>query len=450
MDERLRSTRVERYDFRGGWAGIETPSYTHPPQTRTLREYIGEKGPSGRRRKIPPLLATNYLRYEALTSFNADGDVVMKPPGWSTWTRYRGQLMTSDVGQVLSSAGLVTTVSGLGPNCPHPPLSLRSEVENRLLGGIKSQKLDIMTSVAEGRSTLSFLAARSASAVEVARAFRTRDYKRLRNALTAPPPQRHSKGFREYHAGRKGDYIEAKRRWYDQTGRRNLPQDDPAFKTRSLASNWLEYNYAVTPLLLDIHGAAEYAADYITRVQPPVLRSAASSSRPVNKKVSVGTAVQSTARVFYQGNLNGKIDYHHVIYYQVNRDGLRQMSQLGVTNPAATAWELTPFSFLIDWLLPVGEFLQGWDAPLGCALVDGYTLCHLSVLGSLNMQDGNIGPINYGTVLNPGTAEVTYRGFVRRANRVFPYPSPRIKNPFSVRHAATVSALIRNLFWSSR
>jgi hypothetical protein len=35
-----------------------------------------------------------------------------------------------------------------------------------------------------------------------------------------------------------------------------------------------------------------------------------------------------------------------------------EMAQLGFTNPAAIAWEITPFSFVFDWFYQVGDYLN--------------------------------------------------------------------------------------------
>lgn len=44
---------------------------------------------------------------------------------------------------------------------------------------------------------------------------------------------------------------------------------------------------------------------------------------------------------------------------------LSTAQQLGLTNPAQLAWELVPFSFVVDWFIPVGDFFAQLDATLG-------------------------------------------------------------------------------------
>jgi hypothetical protein len=47
-------------------------------------------------------------------------------------------------------------------------------------------------------------------------------------------------------------------------------------------------------------------------------------------------------------------------------------NQLGLINPAQVAWELIPFSFLVDWFIPVGGFLGGFTAFQGLSISDTY------------------------------------------------------------------------------
>lgn len=55
--------------------------------------------------------------------------------------------------------------------------------------------------------------------------------------------------------------------------------------------------------------------------------------------------------------------------------------QLGLTNPAIVAWELLPFSFVLDWVLPIGDWLTARHAAStmkGTFVVTDYTnyLCN--------------------------------------------------------------------------
>lgn len=58
--------------------------------------------------------------------------------------------------------------------------------------------------------------------------------------------------------------------------------------------------------------------------------------------------------------------------YEKNENPLlASASQLGLTNPLSIAWELTPWSFVADWFLPIGNYLDVLDADFGWTFKGG-------------------------------------------------------------------------------
>jgi hypothetical protein len=43
----------------------------------------------------------------------------------------------------------------------------------------------------------------------------------------------------------------------------------------------------------------------------------------------------------------------------------------------ALAWELIPYSFVVDWLFPVGDYLSSLDALVGVSDLSYYTVDHI-------------------------------------------------------------------------
>lgn len=54
------------------------------------------------------------------------------------------------------------------------------------------------------------------------------------------------------------------------------------------------------------------------------------------------------------------VKVQHIADVRVTNPNLLLASRLGLTNPASIAWELVPFSFVVDWFGTVGEFLASW------------------------------------------------------------------------------------------
>lgn len=48
--------------------------------------------------------------------------------------------------------------------------------------------------------------------------------------------------------------------------------------------------------------------------------------------------------------------------YLVKDATLKSLAQCGISNPLLLGWELIPYSFVVDWLFPVGEYLSALDA----------------------------------------------------------------------------------------
>ena len=49
------------------------------------------------------------------------------------------------------------------------------------------------------------------------------------------------------------------------------------------------------------------------------------------------------------------------------------LQQMGLANPLLVAWELVPFSFVVDWVADVGTSLGGITDLLGCTVIGPYT-----------------------------------------------------------------------------
>jgi hypothetical protein len=57
---------------------------------------------------------------------------------------------------------------------------------------------------------------------------------------------------------------------------------------------------------------------------------------------------------------------------------------MGLTNPAVVAWELVPFSFVVDWFVNVSEFLGQFDEFIGLALDEPYHSAKIEASSTLS------------------------------------------------------------------
>lgn len=123
------------------------------------------------------------------------------------------------------------------------------------------------------------------------------------------------------------------------TERREAPRGVDSMSTR-----WLEAQYGWMPLLQDMEGAAQSLAKILNF--PMVQR------YRVRKKRFFNVLSPSPSSAYFP-------DSHGVTRVQL----IARVSEVsvptlvGLTNPLSVAWELVPYSFISDWVYPIGEFL---------------------------------------------------------------------------------------------
>lgn len=156
--------------------------------------------------------------------------------------------------------------------------------------------------------------------------------------------------------------------------------------TRTAANHWLEYTYGWSPLLSDAHALAEKAAQQIGLGGRPPRFTA-------RGKAFIG-------KPFLEKNPNAQVDYHQGLigytwdgtYRAVARAGLlceveyawsQAFASLGygLYDPALLAWELTPFSFVFDWFIDVGSWLEQASSLQGVKVLTGFTSLERLALG---------------------------------------------------------------------
>lgn len=205
---------------------------------------------------------------------------------------------------------------------------------------------------------------------------------------------------------------------------------------KTAAQYWLEYNYAWKPLLLEAHGLVELVK---LQLKPAMLVHA---NRTVSRSIDVNTSFGDG--LWYQPlyKLHGKVRQEATcrLTGAINSTGMRLAVAAGLTNPAAVLWELVPYSFVVDWSLPIGNYLEACQATRGLTFVWGSktqrTMSHLHATASGRGQ-----MIQY----SEGQGELMKFGIRRYALTAFPRPVLYSKSPFSSSHVGSALALFRQL-----
>jgi hypothetical protein len=211
------------------------------------------------------------------------------------------------------------------------------------------------------------------------------------------------------------------------------------------ASAWLELQYGWKPLLADIYGSAEAVAQaqasWISNnvsVKKKRVYDSSVSSFGANGSIPGATQTDETIK---HSEYSVKFDLRYII----SNEGLHTLSQVGLSNPALLAWELLPFSFVVDWFLPVGNFISSWDATLGLKFGSG------SVVTCLKQYVQQRRYINFSnsTFYGSGFCSRNQTSVVIIRTPLFSWPTirfPEFKNPVSFTHALNAIALLSIAF----
>lgn len=135
------------------------------------------------------------------------------------------------------------------------------------------------------------------------------------------------------------------------------------------AKHYLEYVYGLKPLVQDVYSLVMLAKSQ--GVKDLLLHSHGSSKRTTyfGSDNWSGHSYSYTRRL--TATVNEKANCHLWATIDPNYSGLRSLNQLGLLNPLGVAWDVVPWSFVVDWFLPIGPVLYALTAPAGLNFVDG-------------------------------------------------------------------------------
>lgn len=202
-------------------------------------------------------------------------------------------------------------------------------------------------------------------------------------------------------------------------------------------NHWLQLQYGWKPLISDVYGSV-----------------AALSKRPPGDWRVTSTAQRKD--VFTSVVNGGGADLYSCkavrnrgVFVRIDaipqNDLSMSLSSVGVTNPLEVAWELVPYSFVVDWALPVGKWLSSLDALLGY----GPAWTSTTYWNETFWEDTGRSQWNSPTNFIKNNWLGTKR--VLRVNRVassgVPLPAfPSIKDPRSLGHMANGLSLLAQAF----
>jgi hypothetical protein len=136
----------------------------------------------------------------------------------------------------------------------------------------------------------------------------------------------------------------------------------------SLSNLWLEWHFGWSPLISDCQAAAKVITEPLPWFK--IRGSAETFERFEQHDVLPGGSLKRDKVIVT------RIRARQGTYVEATNPNLAMAGQLGLLNPAALLWEIVPFSFVADWFVNVGDWLQGFTDFAGMTLRYQYTSWH--------------------------------------------------------------------------
>lgn len=404
--------RIDYFDAKGGSQGSISGVAQNPSGFSEFGEFRSGSitaGYGSRKRKNP--LPVNNFTYSLISTKQFMGSAILyglkSPSGYNI--RYDFGAMEKHIGANLPPGALESQIDSY-------TTQLIAKATNDVLHNIKVDSSQLMLMFAERQKTVDLVAN---TAIKLAAA-----YSSLKRGDLS--------GF----AGQLSGVIVSRRDVADYKRRHRR-------RPGAAASHaWLEHRYGWLPLLQDIDDTCRFLA---TGLQRPLYGTARGGAHR-----SEGRETKNVCGAPYMVNYHEviRVDVKIGVTYSVNQSWLANLNRTGITNPLDLAWELLPFSFVVDWMLPVGSWLETLDATLGLSFLDGYQTVFREydrlATGGLYTAPPNSSP-----AMSITTARGTKKLVKCDRSKLASFPSPCLptfKDPTSVVHMVSALALLRAAF----
>jgi hypothetical protein len=222
----------------------------------------------------------------------------------------------------------------------------------------------------------------------------------------------------------------------------------------TVAQQWLGFQYGWKPLLSDVKGSAEaLAQSYHSRPLSITVR----GYRKVIAPAFYGTTIMKDnggtdiGRYFFSFGPR-TTEARTKLAFVVSSEFARLGKRLGISDPFTLAWELMPWSFVVDWFIPIGDFIGKMNYDSGLQYAGGCTTLHTTQFLEWGAVSG-VYPIPWGnaylTNLRNGRKDLLRMD--RELHTSPPRPVlPKFQDPFNPTRVLNALALMRTNFKSFR
>jgi hypothetical protein len=312
--------------------------------------------------------ANGYLPTQPMSETKVFVQAADAVPVYLPWsTSYRIEMLSPDYMNVVAYTGMVGA-SGWITYSSGERIALEYEAKQKCLAKARDLKVHLPVLLGEGRQTVSMLAQTARTLGRAYRNFRRGRFKQAARELGIPTP------------------------------------------SKTASNHWLAYQYGWMPLLSDAAGAYRLLTQGLvdpTRGPRFSVKAKASMGKS-GTQTYVGIGSPWGGNSTYK--LENKTTAHAGLLLEVTlqAQGLQSVG-LGRYDPLTTAWELTPFSFVFDWFVDIGGFLESLSALEGYTVLAGYSSNSEAIVGDASFT----GTSAIQAVSDPPKSRIAWRSYSR-------------------------------------
>lgn len=273
--------------------------------------------------------------HESAKSWKVQKKPWVKPLGYSAYTRNWQFVSSTPVTEIAASCAAMTWFYPTN----HERELLRERAYAALMKNVEPAKAELLTGLAEADKTMSMVMARVTQLRKGVASLKRGNLRGFLDTIKIPEKARSRRHL-------------------------NRISSDPRWVAKNAGALWLEYWLGWAPTIGDIHNATQVFTRQFDAA--PVRGRASASPQYVSKSGILGT--HDSTLVVRSGKVacevGGKI--------RITNPNVLLAKELGLLNPLATAWELVPLSFVVNWFVNVGGVINRLDDWYGLEFYDSY------------------------------------------------------------------------------
>lgn len=214
--------------------------------------------------------------------------------------------------------------------------------------------------------------------------------------------------------------------------------------TKDAARAHLEFIYGWKPLASSIYGTAEILSQTALKGNS---RYGGSVKRTDKVKISFLNCYDGSYTA-----LNQEFDYvvRDRVSVLLTAEDPQSLNKFTSLNPVSIAWELMPYSFVVDWVYDIGGYLRSMETAMlySNRFLNGYKtnlhVCDAAIASSVTSRSSN-GGINY-TSVKKFSGYLKYRKLQRSVLASYPIPTlPRFEVDMGSSRVFAAASLLRVL-----